>query len=298
MKGEEGNLTLAVPGLGDPWARLWVDSLKVNGPVTTRVKSVGRGAAEFLVRPSLAGRFDGGEVSVRVGDTLGLYYRSRRVALRGLRIDSLPSSLVRPVRRAFIPPLVVGGRPAGVSGKGKEFYGIKEYTERSESKDILWNRAAKDPEKPLLARIREANSPELVTVEIMHWEISPESRPWMMDLQCEALGGLMRTLVLAKVRVEIIAPDGHTLAADGEEEGVEAIMRVSATRTEEGGRRPAPRGSSLLMLVGTVDDDVLTGVQTAPSIFIGGKVPPSDRYAVTFSGTEDLSGILGVVLSR
>jgi uncharacterized protein (DUF58 family) len=297
LKGEEGRMKLSIPGLDDPWARLWVDSVKVRGPVTT-TPAEGAGGEDFVVRPSMAGRFTECEVALRFGDPLGLFYASRMITLHDLSIDSLPISLVSPVRRAFVPPLVVGESPAGLAGKGQEFYGIEVYTERSESRDILWNRAAKEPEKPLLARVREANSPGSVTIAIVRGRTTPESLPGVIDLQCEALGSLGRALVLSGVSVEVIAPDGIVFAARSEDELVEAIMRASTFGGEGSGALGAHNRPGMLMLEGGVQEETLAGDRGTPSVSIGRSVLPLDRRSIAFTGTEDLSGILGLVLSR
>ena len=154
LKGEEGRMTLSIPGLHDPWVTVKVESVKVTGPVTTSAASEGEGGLVLTVRPLMAGRFTRTEVVLRLGDPLGLFYTARRVTLDDATIDSLPLSLVAPVRKVLVPPLVVGEVQAGTAGRGQEFYGIEEYTQHSESRDILWSRAAKDPDKPLLARVR------------------------------------------------------------------------------------------------------------------------------------------------
>lgn len=298
LKGEEGRMTLSIPGFRDPWTTVRVEAVRVVGPVKASPVSEVEGALEFAVRPLLAGRFTQTEVVLRLGDPLGLFYSTRRIALDDATIDSLPRSLVAPVRRALVPPLVVGESPAGTAGKGQEFYGIEEYTQHSESKDILWSRAAKEPDKPLLARVREASSPESVTIEVVHGEISVDAKPELIDLQCEALGTLGRAIVLAGIRAEIAAPDGTVSAAEDDEELAEAIMRTSASG------RPAPHQDSgrwprILMSVGDRQKEAVLSDSRLPTVLIGLGVPRFlDRYVTAFSGTEDLSGLLALVLSR
>ena len=166
LKGEEGRMVLSIPGFRDAWATVDVEAVRVAGPVRTSLVSRGGGGLEFAVRPLLAGRFSQTEVTLRLGDPLGLFCSTKKVTLNDATIDSLPLSLVAPVRRAAVPPLVVGDSPAGTAGKGQEFYGSEEYTKHSESRDILWSRAAKEPDKPLLARVRQASSPERSSVPV------------------------------------------------------------------------------------------------------------------------------------
>ncbi|MDG7006998.1 MAG: hypothetical protein JRN06_01995 [Nitrososphaerota archaeon] len=297
LKGEEGKMALSIPGFRDPWATVRVEAVRVAGPVKTSPASEVAGGLEFAVRPILAGRFTQAEVVLGLGDPLGLFYSTRRIALDDAVIDSLPRSLVAPVRRAIVPPLVVGESPAGTAGKGQEFYGIEEYTRHSESKDILWSRAAKEPDRPLLARVREASGPESVTIEVVHGAISADTKPVLVDLQCEALGTIGRALVLAGIRVEITAPDGTTFAAEDDEELAEAIMRTSAsgrpTSNQDSGRWPR-----ILMLVGDRQQDSMLSDSRLPTVLVGLGVPRIlDRYVTAYSGTEDLSGLLAMVLS-
>lgn len=298
LKGEEGRMTLSIPGLHDPWVTVKVESVKVTGPVTTSAASEGEGGLVFTVRPLMAGRFTRTEVVLRLGDPLGLFYTARRVTLDDATIDSLPLSLVAPVRKVLVPPLVVGEVQAGTAGRGQEFYGIEEYTQHSESRDILWSRAAKDPDKPLLARVREANSPESVTVEVVHGAVSTERKPELVDLQCEALGILGRSLVLARIRIDIVAPDGTLSMAEDDKELAEAIMRTSviegpAAQVREG------EGPRILMVVGDHQREAVLANSRLPTVFIGGEGTGfRDRYANTFTGTEDLSSLLLLVLSR
>jgi uncharacterized protein (DUF58 family) len=296
LKGDEGKMVLSVPGLRDRWTAVKVEAVKFGGPVKTSAALERDGSIEISIRPLLAGRFTQVEVVLRLGDTLGLYYVKRRIALRDAVVDSLPLSLVAPVRRALVPPLVVGESPAGTAGKGQEFFGIEEYTQHSESKDILWNRAAKEPDKPLLARVREANSPESVTIEVVHGVIYADREPDLIDLQCEALGTLGRALVLAGIRVDVISADGTLSQAEDDEELAEAIMRSSERETAAHG--DAGGGMRILVVVGDHPEATMTDSRL-PMVLIGWDGPPFlDRYAITFNGTEDLSGMLALVLSR
>lgn len=295
MKGEEGKVLLSVPGLKDPWAHAEVGSAEADGPVRVSLVNRGEDGLELTLKPFLAGRHTEVSLGLTLEDALGLVRITRSATLEGVVVDSLPLSLVAPLRRAFIPPLVVGESPAGTAGRGLEFFGVETYTERSESKDILWNRAAKEPDKPLLARVREADSPESVVIELVHG-VRPT---WaLVDLQCEALGALGRALILAGIRTEVVSPDGARRGADIEEELAEVIMQASVLAPAPP-KPPSPTsGPDILMLVGDVKDEALVGVGK-PTVLIGGsgtRVP--DRHAVAFTGSEDLSRVLGMVLAR
>lgn len=296
MKNEKSKLLIAIPGLRGPWASMEVESAKVDGPVEASIEAQDETSLAVMLKPSLAGRFRGLRLKIRTEDALGLFYSSRTVELGDVTIDSLPLSLVAPIRRAYIPPLVVGETPAGSAGRGQEFFGVQTYTEHTESKDILWNRFAKEPDRPLLARVREANNPESVTVQVMHYEI--ESRWTLLDLQCEALGSLGRALILAGIRADIVAPDGSRHPAGTDEELAEAVMLAAAPEKVE--LTPGwQTWSDLLVLVGEPSEEDLLRTARRPTVIIGGgRVRLTDRYAVVFTGAEDLLGIVGLVLTR
>lgn len=297
IKQEEGTLIITIPALRDRWARVEVESVRVRGPVDASIAKLGREDLELRVRPNLAGRFEEVGLYLRVVDALGLFYAGHELSLEGLVIDSLPKSLVTPVRRAFVPPLVVGESPAGSAGRGQEFFGIETYTQHSESKDILWSRAAKEPNKPLLARVREANNPDSVLIRVLRGSVRPESMASETDLECEALGTLGRALILAGVGIRMVAHDGSALMADTEEELADSIMRMSVLGASPPATHPPAGEADVLVVVGNVGLATMLDFPRRPSVFIGG-APAADRYSVSFTGAEDLSKVVNLVLSK
>ncbi len=297
FKGETGTIALRIPGAQGSWAHVEVESARVEGPVNS---SVIRNLDEISlsVKPTLAGRFTKVEVELGLQDAIDLFAMRRNAGLAGVAIDSLPLSLLGRAQRTFLPPLVVGESPAGTAGKGQEFYGIEEYTERSESKDILWKRAAKEPNKPLLARIREANNPESVIIGVVHDEMDEGTKGRNVDLQCEALGILGRSILSAGIGVEIMGPDGETHRADTDDELVESIMEIS-TRHRTGAFRDVAGGRlNVLVVVGETDEDERASTMAMPTILIGGsQTKVLGRNDVNFSGVENLTGILNLVLA-
>ena len=298
LKGEEAKITLSVLGTRSPWATVEVESVRVDGPVEVSQTPSAGGGVQLVLRPRLEGRFSEMVATIVSEDALGLFRSTRTAKLEDAVLDSLPLSLVAPMPRVYIPPLVVGESPSGTAGKGQEFYGVEEYTEHSESKDILWRRAAKEPDSPLLARVREANSPEWVTIRVAHGALSPGQRRELVDLQCEALGTLGRGVILAGVGAEVVGPDGAVALAEDDVGLAEAVMRTSAAvegpPAQEG--TPAP---DLTVVVGTLPEEEVIGLARRPTVFVGrpeGRL--DDPFAVTFTGTEDLSGLLRLVLAR
>ncbi|MDE1853648.1 MAG: hypothetical protein KGI38_07870 [Thaumarchaeota archaeon] len=297
FKNEKGRLSLKIPGLRDSWTGVEVKSIRVEGPVQASVLAKEGDEVVLLLRPEGAGRFTDIEVKLGLTDAVGLFSMSRTVRMGGFSIDSLPLSLLRWGRRAFVPPLVVGESPAGRAGRGQEFYGVETYTERNESKDILWKRAAKEPGRPLLARVREANNPEFVTVRLVHGEIANEHRAALVDLQCEALGVLGRDLLSAGIGLVVVGPDGAHHRAVDDEELVESIMETSISGRGGGEQAPA-EPAPIMMAVGEVGEDVIVAQGKRPVVFVGGHGNISDRYSVRFTGTEDLTKVVNLVLAQ
>ncbi len=299
FKGEEGGTLLEVPGLGGRWARVEIESVDVDGPVEARVIPRGDDEFEVLLKPASAGRFTKASVRLGLQDAIGLFRTGRSAELAGLRVDSLPLSLLAPRRRAFVPPLVVGESPAGMAGKGQEFYGIEVYNERSESRDIMWKKAAREPDRPLLARVREANAPESVAVVVVRGELGEETRVRSVDLQCEALGMISRALLLAGVRCDIVPPDGKVLGAETDGDLVEAIMESSSPSRAGDGEGARLGGLKIYLVVGEAGDGPWVYPSRDPAVFIGrGGSHHDDRLSADFTGAEDLTRMVNMVLGR
>ncbi len=297
FKGEEGAITLRTPGLRNEWARVEVESVKFDGPVTTSVAVRGPDKVRVTFTPETSCRYTGAVAEVEVRDALGLFAVSLSVQLGDVVVDSLPVSLIARQTPVYVPPLVVGDSPAGAPGKGQEFYGIEEYTEHSESRDILWKRAARAPDRPLLARVREANSPEWVRLELTTGEMAAKDRPALVDLECEALGELGRSLLFAGVGVKVVGPGGTVRTAEDDDTLADAIMEASAARRASDEDRAPRFGPLISVVVGAVEPQVLEGLPRGPAVYIGGKARHvQDPFAVDFTGAEPLTGVVARVL--
>ncbi len=297
FKHQEGRLTLTLRGKRDRWTSPKVESVAFDGAVETRVLADGE---DYVVRvkPLKAGRFAGFRIHVGLSDVIGLFSVRRRVVLEQVVMDSLPISLLSRAGAERTFPVIIGEIPAGYPGKGQEFYGIETYSEHSESRDILWKRAANSPHRPLLARVREANSPESVSIMVAHGEIGEESRADCIDIQCEALGSLGGTLLANGVEAVIVGPDGVSRPAKTEEELADAIMETSGVGVAavRGEIRTGELG--ILVAVGDLPGNAMAYLGRRPVVFVGNKRRhPLDRYSVDFTGAEDLSRVVGLVLA-
>jgi len=297
FKHQEGRLVLSLQGKRDRWTSPEVESVAVDGAVETNVL---RDGEHFVVRvkPNKAGRFAGFKVDVRLCDAIGLFSLRRQIVLGQVVLDSLPISLLSRMGPRRPLSVVIGESPAGRPGKGQEFYGIELYGEQSESRDILWKRAAKSPQGPLLARVREANSPESIRITVAHGEVGEERRVDCIDLQCEALGLLGGPLLANRVEVVIVGPDGVSRPAKNEGELADAIMEVSGADTALVRGKIPTVGLGIIMAVGDFPGSELSYLGRHPVVFVGTKSRHwVDRYSLDFTGNEDLSRILGLVLA-
>jgi len=298
FKRQEGRLEFSLQGKRDSWTSLEVESVASGESVETSVLSDGE---HFVarVKPTKAGRFVGFKVDVRLGDAIGLFSVRRQVVLDRVVLDSLPISLLgrEATRRPL--PVVIGESPAGQPGKGQEFYGIEVYGEQSESRDILWKRAAYSPHGPLLARVREANSPESIGILVVQGEMGGVRRADCIDLQCEALGLLGGTLLASRLEVVIIGPDGVGRPARNDTDLADAIMEISGAGESPARGKVRTAGLEIVVAVGDFSEGELSHLGRRPAIFIGTRGNhPMDRYAMDFTGDEDLSEILGLALAR
>lgn len=298
FKHQEARIMLALQETGGWWASPIVESVAANdGAVQTSVLKDGK---DFVVkvRPTKAGRFTGFRVDVSLWDAIGLFSVERQLALDQMVMDSLPISLLSRTGAGRPLPVIVGERPAGSPGKGQEFYGIETYTEHSESRDILWKRAASSPQRPLLARVREANTPESVSIVVAHGDIGEKGRADAIDLQCEALGLLGGTLLANRVEAVIVGPDGVRRSARTEEELADVIMETSEAGTgpPRGGIRAG--GQGILVAVGDLPGNATMYLGRRPVVFVGNRsLHHLDRYSIDFTGVEDLSRIVDLVLA-
>jgi len=297
FKRQEGSLAFSLQGKRERWTIPEVESVAADGEIET---SINRDGGKFVVKvkPLKAGRFVGFKVDVRLGDAIGLFSVKRQIGLDQVVVDSLPISLLGRMGTGCPLPVVIGESPAGQPGKGQEFYGTEVYGEQSESRDILWKRAAYSPNGPLLARVREANSPESICILVAHGEMGDERRIDCIDLQCEALGLLGSTLLANRLEVVILGPDGVSRPAKNEADLADAIMETSGAGIALARGRVQYIGLGIVMAVGDFPESELSHLGRHPTVFVGTKGRHLlDRHAIDFTGNEDLSRILGLALA-
>jgi uncharacterized protein (DUF58 family) len=298
FKGEEGKFELLLPNGLSRWVGSEILSAKVDRAGSSGTCVLNREKTGMSFRLSVSGRFRNLSLEMKLTDSLGLFVKSVREVRVPVQVDSLPLSLLQRTRPPFVPPLVLGESPGGTAGRGQEFYGIEEYNERSESKDIMWKRAARAPESPLMARVRESNIPERVLLTVVQGEIPEEERAVMVDLQCEALGALGSSLLGAGVKAEIVCPDGHVVDVEDEEGLARGVLEASARDPAQGFVPEVAPSSNIVVLVGRVDEKWSRGGVRVPEVLVGGEARKvRDRYVASFSGFEDLTPLVSLVLS-
>ena len=230
---------------------------------------------------------------MRVHDTLNLFTQLSHETKADVVVDSLPRSLLTSIRTPVLSPLVLGESPAGRPGRGQEFYGVDEYSYGSESRDIMWKRAARHPESPLLVKVRESNIPSMTTIRVSSSE-GVES-PVLTDLLCEALGLLGRGVLGIGVALLLLAPNGRKHAVGDDGELADAIMEISSElgSRDEGANGEAPVDVSVNVgLEGAESDD------SRPTVVISEHPVAGGRLVFPYTGAEDLTQVISLGMAR
>jgi hypothetical protein len=298
LKGEEGKVALEFPRRLSPWVWSEVESGRVNGAGSWGRCDLDEEKRALTFRLSVSGRFRDISIGVKLRDSLGLFVKTVGEVRVPVTIDSLPVSLLQRTRLPYVSPLVLGENPGGTPGRGQEFFGVVEYNERSESKDIMWKRAARAPDKPLMARVRESNIPERVLLTVVHGEMTSEEKVKLVDLQCEALGAMGSSLLEAGVDAALVCPDGDIIEVEDDEGLAEALMEASTRESLPGVEPEVASSDNIVVLVGKVGEKWSDPESRVPEVVVGGaSLPVRDRNVTTFTGFEDLTSIVSLVLS-
>jgi uncharacterized protein (DUF58 family) len=295
FKGESAHTSLRLRGAPTSWAAVSLGSLLVRGPVEVKSDLLPGGGYALSLRPTAAGRFGDLAFSARLSDPLRLFVHSEIVVPVALTLDSMPLSLLERPRTPLISPLTLGERPSGTPGKGQEFFGVGEYVYGSESRDILWKRVARSPELNLLVRQRESNIPETASLALVLGWLRGEDRTKLVDMMCEGLGSLGTTLLGLGMRVTLKGEDLVTTATSSDEL-VEAIMVASTLASSS-----APEDAAecdVVVEVGGMEGMVRPWAGFKPTVSIGDRDSALPRFAVGYTGVEDLATIAGAVLEK
>lgn len=294
FKNDTIRTELRIIGPTESWVELSVESARFEGPIDVDEVHIKGGLLVLRLTPRASGRYKGLVLGIRVHDTLNLFTQLLVETRTEVVVDSLPRSLLTSIRSPVLTPLVLGESPAGRPGRGQEFYGVDEYSYGSESRDILWKRAARRPESPLLVKVRESNIPSTTTIKVSNSE-GLES-PVLTDLLCEALGLLGRGVLGMGVDLLLLAPNGRKLFVGDDGELADAIMEISSElgSKEDGFEGETPADVSVNVGLDGVEPD-----DSRPSVVIS-EHPSAlgGRFVFPYTGVEDLTQVISLVMAR
>lgn len=300
-----GNVS-AILNAGARAGRTFVKMEVVSVPKGLEAMLEGEGPRRVLNASSrFAGVYRGLVVRAGVGDPMGLFVRNRTHELE-LTMEFLPTFLLSKNEPMVVAAAMLGDLPAGRSGTGQEFYSAEVYNSSSNSKDIMWKREAKFPSDRLYVRVGEANIPETLTVCLIERnDMSERKTPVWMDLVSEAIARMGMQVVAAGTTFRLV----HDLGGDArvvEAKDVAALANaiVWLWREDAGGAKTTegPIDADIIVAgqVETQDPKVLGMVLDKPSVILawGKRNPVGGTNVAFFTGREDFSGLVAMVLSR
>jgi len=315
FKGEGAATLLRLESGGRRWLRTGALSLDEVPGLECECRALEPSRPELVLKPVCAGRFELSVIRLDVTDIIGLFVRQEILSL-DVVVESLPSSLLVPVRTALASPLAVGENPAGRSGSGQELYAVGQYGPDLETKDILWKRVARMEDESIPVRVREANVRMSVGIGVAISWTSARQRAERIDLVLEAVAQMGRLLLSWGTTLEVTFPLGPSFEkrrAANVVELVDLLMTVSGTSSSVQSTPGSARCD--LLVVGPEQLDGLRSRHAASSLpvvvvlekaqpLVPSLVPPPALPPVlppgasAFTGTEDLSALSMLVLNR
>ncbi|MDG6988224.1 MAG: hypothetical protein JRN21_02750 [Nitrososphaerota archaeon] len=302
FKGEEIMVPLRVK-TGSVSARM--DLVTVPDGLEAEIKGEGK-ERSLVARSRYAGVYTGLKARVEIADPLEILARSE-VKEVGIVCEFLPTSLLGTGEPIRVSATRLGDLPAGRGGSGQEFYAAEVYTTSRSAKDIMWKRHARTPDELLLVRTGEANIPERMNLWFYEEEEGEEKKrtPARMDLASEAIArvGLPVVSTGTKLRVRHIHRGRATLTEAKDREGLADL--VAKLWEDEAAAGVAAESPSQADMVITSEEaahspEVMGLVMNRPSVLLvwGEGRGMKGSSVVFFSGHEDLSSLVGMVLSK
>ena len=198
-----------------------------------------------------------------------------------------------------------GDSPAGSPGQGQELYGIDTYRGSGQSKDILWRRVARSPNRDLFVKIRESNVPETIRISLIQTvDRGPERYAWV-DLACEALGLVSNHLLVMGLTLKISFSAGgiYTESVSAPDELVNCMMDFSKSRPESDNVRWLVQDADLVIsgLKELESPDLAQLISRRPSLLTleeGAEPVFLGTRSVVFSGRENIVPLIQRVIEK
>ncbi len=302
LKRDRALVTLKMRSGSARWATLVsATSPKLSGLSLEPQGAEGRGV--FAIVATRAGRFDSLAFTASFTDALGMFRKTVSVKPGRFVAEVLPLSLLGQAARPMVSAVTWGETPAGMRGAGQEFYGAEEYTPSVESKDILWKRVAKEPERRIVSRIREVNVPRSIRVALVK-SAGGDAASWM-DSVSETIGRIGMSALEVGMGIEAVVPtnDGPVmLSAFDRRELAELVIGIweepALPETVDEGV-----ASSDMLVVGSEalrKGSVMELTERVPSLVVpeGGPPPRLGMRARLLSEDSDVVNFLSMVIMR
>lgn len=303
LKGEEAEVDLKVKS---PMGFEESDVSLAGAPegLTLELRrSTGR-SSTVVASSRFSGVYRNVKVRLSFPDFLGIAERYEERELE-LTLEFLPKALLFELARVNMTPLTLGEIPANRMGLAQEFYGAERYNLSQEVKDILWKRLARFASPSPMVRVREANTPELLTVCVLELieRGGVEYYRWM-DLVCEAVARVGSAVIGIGVRLRLVRDTraGRTVAEAHDLESLADCTMAIWQGADQKGTEYGPE-SATIIIEGEAELNSAEGLSLAGSkptvvISLGQTYRQQNPKLLVFTGSEDLSGIVGLVLSR
>ncbi len=304
FKGDDELVAISLRSPLSRWMTVGISHIMIGAGVETRIREMRRESIEISFTPKYAGRFSSPKVALELVDMFGFFAQSAQTDKVDLVIDSLPYSLLSPVNKPRIFPLSLGEKPTNLRGLGQEFYGIDEYSPFTDSKDILWKRISRNPDR-LAVKVRASNIPHLVKIGLIECVSRGEDRIKWMDLVCEGIGTCAKTFLSFGCKVDILyhTHEGISVtSASSHEELTESIMEASVGQSSTEGALEIAEESDIIVtgMQETEDTIVAKLLADKPVLLIEERSSPlllGKKYLV-FSGEQDVTSLTSLVINR
>jgi len=305
FKGEESGIVVAAQAMGSTWLGSQAKTFGLENAEVLGSEPLAEGRVRLRFLGRYAGRSRGVKVSVVLTDPLGLFQKVEEVAYERFSLDVLPRALLAPASPRRVAVFGLGELPAGFPGTGQELYGLDHYRPTSETKDIIWRRVAKSPDEALVARTRESNVKERVTVAIIQLSERGDRRaPWM-DVLCEGLASFGKEVLEMGAGLTLLYPtEGGMVSEDATDidELADAVMSYSVSPRARDVPEAVMRSDLIVTGVEELEDGrVRRAISEMPALLISeGEDPRTNRggAALVYSGSESLLPLVRKVLER
>ena len=312
FKGDEFQATISTMFKRGRWVSVHLSSFQLPDGVIVKSQELSEGVAKLIVKSPYAGRFAGLGIRLELWDALGIFSKEFQTVNSQFVLESLPLSLLAPVRATKPIQLSIGERSASSQGTSLELYSLEEYQPFTETKNLLWKKIARMPDERLIVRVREATIPEVVRIGLLDIATRKgEARLRFADLVCEGVGALCNNLIAAGCSIEILSPSQEL-------GGIESFLVSNASELGDGLMsflsKPATQKESISQTqIAVLSDIIVTGLLELEDLNIANPIAKKlslliqdenalplvvgDRSTI-YSGLEDILPLVSKVLER